>query len=110
VLGRFPELWTGQDADPADRRALAELMACLVAYNVAAGGRVTPQSCYRGFEDFSFRQKKAPSPFATARVRRVLHRLDALAAEAATVDVGVLGASKGGTGTPRPLRPPHLAA
>lgn len=101
TLGRFPALWTGPAADPADRRALAELMACLVAYNVAADGRVTPQSCYRGFEAYSFGQKRMPSPFATARIRQVLHRLDALSDEAAAVDVGGLGSSKGGTGSPR---------
>jgi len=104
ALGRFPQLWSGPEADPADRRSLAELMACLVAYNVAADGRVTPQSCYRGFEDYSFGQKKVPSPFATARVRQVLHRLDALAPEAAAVEIGALASSKGGTGTPRPPR------
>ncbi len=104
ALGRYPALWSGPGADPAERRSLAELMACLVAYNVAADGRVTPRSCYRGFEEYSFGQKVRPSPFATARVHRVLHRLDALAAEAATVDVASLGSSKGGTGSPRPPR------
>jgi hypothetical protein len=29
---------------------------------------VTPRSCYKGFEDYSFGQKKKPSPWATARV------------------------------------------
>jgi len=107
ALGRYPALWSGPDADPADRRSLAELMACLLEYNVAADGRVTPQSCFRGFEGYSFGQKVDPSPFATARVHQVLHRLDALAVEAADVDVAALGSSKGGTGTPRPPRPPR---
>ena len=102
TLGRYPTLWRGSDADPDDRRALAELVACLIAYNVAADGTVTPQSCYRGFETYSFGQKKQPSPFATARLLQVLHRLDDLAEEAADVDVAVLGSSKGGTGTARP--------
>ncbi len=104
ALGRYPALWSGPDADPADRRSLAELMACLLKYNVAADGRVTPQSCFRGYEGYSFGQKVDPSPFATARVHQVLHRLDALAVEAADVDVAALGSSKGGTGTPRPPR------
>jgi hypothetical protein len=34
VLGRYPALWHGPDARPEDRHALAELAACLVAYNV----------------------------------------------------------------------------
>ncbi len=106
TLGRYPALWGGPEAEQVDRRALVELMACLVAYNVAADGRVTPQSCYRGFEAYSFGQKADPSPFATARVHQVLRRLAALAPEAAAVDVGSLGSSKGGTGTPRPPRTP----
>lgn len=104
TLGRYPALWRGPAADPADRRSLAELMACLIAYNLAADGTVTPQSCYRGFEDYSFGQKKVPSPFATARLHQVLRRLDDLADEAARIDVTALGSSKGGTGTPRPPR------
>jgi hypothetical protein len=76
TLGRYPELWRGRDSDAGDRRALVELIACMVAYNMAADGTVTPQSCYRGFERFSFRQK--PSPFATARVLQVLQRFGEL--------------------------------
>ncbi|MGZ5371316.1 MAG: hypothetical protein ACXWDE_05915 [Aeromicrobium sp.] len=49
ALGRHPGLWRGVDADPADARALAELAASLVAYNVSPNGRVTPRSTYRGF-------------------------------------------------------------
>ncbi|NTW39071.1 MAG: hypothetical protein HGA44_04160 [Cellulomonadaceae bacterium] len=104
TLGRFPALWRGPDADPDDRRSVAELVACLVAYNVAADGTVTPQSCYRGFEDWSFGQKSVPSPFATARVLQVLHRLDDLADDAGGIDVTALTSSKGGTGTARPPR------
>lgn len=102
TLGRYPELWNGADATAADRLALAELAACMVAYNFGPNGRVTPRSCYRGFSDFSFGQKKQPSPFATARLAAVLRRLDDLADEIAAVDVLALGGSKGGTGTPMP--------
>jgi hypothetical protein len=110
TLGRYPSLWRGRDADPADRRALTELVACMLAYNVAADGTVTPQSCYRGFENYSFGQKKQPSPFATARLLQVLRRFDDLADESAAVDVTELTSSKGGTGTARPprLRPGSL--
>lgn len=102
TLGRYPALWRGPAADPDDRRALAELVACLIAYNIADDGTVTPQSCYRGFEDYSFGQKKRPSPFATARLLQVLRRFDDLSDEAAAVDVTTLASSKGGTGTARP--------
>ena len=102
ALGRYPALWRGPDARPEDRDALAELVACLVAYNVDADGMVTPRSCYRGFEAYSFGQKKLPSPYATARVLAVLRRFDDLAAEARDVDVLALSSSKGGTGRPQP--------
>lgn len=101
TLTRFPALWTGR-ARPEDRRALAELAACLVAWNFGAGGRVTPQSCYQGFETYSFGQKKAPSAIATARLCVVLRRLDSLTDAIGRIDVLKLGSSKGGTGTPVP--------
>lgn len=66
TLGRYLGLWRDPAADPADRAALAELAACLVAYNAGRAGQVVPRSVYRGFESFSFGQKKSPSPFATA--------------------------------------------
>ncbi len=107
AIGRYPELWRGPGARAEDRRSVAELAACLVAYNVDPGGRVTPRSCYRGFERFSFGQKQRPSPFATALVATALRRVDDLAGEIAAVDVLGLGSSKGGSGTPRPPRMPH---
>jgi hypothetical protein len=102
AIGRYPDVWQGEDAaevDRSDRRAVAELAACLIAYNLDSDWRVTPRSCYRGFDAFSFGQKKAPSPFATARVLAVLQPLASLAREIAAVDVLALGSSKGGTGT-----------
>jgi hypothetical protein len=98
TLGRYPELWRGPDAGPVDRRCLAELAACLIAYNLSEDGRVVPQSTFRGFEAFSFGQKKVPSPFATAQVLTVLHRLDDLGPDVGTVDVTALAGSKGGSG------------
>lgn len=102
TLGHYPGLWRGEDTSPADRRALAELIACLIAHNMTGDGRVVPRSTYRGFEAFSFGQKKQPSAFATAQVLMVLHRLDDLAQEARTIDVTALSSSKGGTGLAAP--------
>ncbi len=102
TLGRYPRLWKGRAVDPGDRRALAEMLACLVAYNFDSAGRATPRSCYQGFEGFSFGQKKQPSPFATARLAAVLRRFGDLAGEAAGIDVLGLASSKGGTGRPVP--------
>ncbi|MBI4338750.1 MAG: hypothetical protein HY680_02210 [Chloroflexi bacterium] len=102
TLGRYPDLWRSAQADVADRRGLAEMAACMIAYNFGPDGTVTPRSCYRGFEDFSFGQKRRPSPFATACLARVLRRLNDLADDIAAVDVLGLSSSKAGTGTPIP--------
>lgn len=102
TLGRYPELW--RSGAPDDRRALAELVACLVAYNVSADGTVTPRSTYQGFETSSFGQKRVASPLATAWLAAVVRRFGDLADDAAAVDVTRLAGSKGGTGTPRPPR------
>ncbi len=100
TLGRYPALLAWQP----ERRALAELAACLVAYNLDPDGTVTPRRCSRGFGAYSFGQKKRPSPYATARVAAVLRPLSAIADEIGAVDVLALTSSKGGSGTPRPPR------
>ncbi|MBI3977813.1 MAG: hypothetical protein HY331_06475 [Chloroflexi bacterium] len=105
TLGRYPNLWRGSEADPGDRRALAEMIACLVAYNFNPDGAVAPRSYYQGFAGFSFGQKKLPSPFATARLAAILRRFDDLAEDARAVDVLRLASSKGGTGNPVPPKP-----
>ena len=99
TIGRYPELWGGAGADPADRRTLAEIAACAIAYNFDERGRLVPRSCFKGFEHHSFGQKKLPSAFATARTVVALKRIEALASEIAMVDVLALGSSKGGKGT-----------
>lgn len=96
VLGRLPETWRDS---PGDRRSLAEIAACLLAYNVVADGTVTPQSAFQGWEWLSFGQKKVPSPLATAMVWTRLAAIEELAGEIAAVDVLALSSSKGGKGT-----------
>lgn len=100
----FPEVWQGAAADAADRRAVAELVGCLVAYNVGKDGTVTPRSCYRGFEGYSLGQKKRPSPFATARVMVVLADFAEIADEVAAIDVTALPSSRGEDVVPLPPR------
>lgn len=104
AVGRYPAVWRGAAADPADRAAMAELAACLVAYNVGPDGRVTPRSAYRGFEELSIGQKKRPSPLATALLAAVLQRVAELGPAIAAVDVTALSSSKGGLGTALPPR------
>ncbi|PKQ16570.1 MAG: hypothetical protein CVT67_04015 [Actinobacteria bacterium HGW-Actinobacteria-7] len=102
TVGRFPELWRAPSAHAEDRQAVAELAACLIAYNLDEHGRVVPRRAYKGFESFSFGLKRDPSPFATARVLAALSRVADLAEEIRAVDVESLPGSKGGSGTPVP--------
>jgi hypothetical protein len=101
VLGRLPETWR---KSAANRRSLAEIAACLLAYNVAADGTVTPQSVFLGWDWLSIGQKKLPSPLATAMVWARLAASEELADEIAAVDVLALSSSKGGTGKGLPPR------
>jgi hypothetical protein len=102
TLGRLPEVWSGPDARSDDVTSLAEIAACLLAYNVSADSTVTPLSTFQGFEEHSFGQKRRPSPFATALVWGALARLEPIADRIAGVDVMALGSSKGGSGAPLP--------
>ena len=104
VLGRYPALWRDAGSQPEVRQALAELAACLIAYNVSPAGMVIPRSARQGFGSFSFGQKQLPSAWATARLGVALRRLDDLAGDVAAVDVAALGSSKGGSGTAVPPR------
>lgn len=102
TVGRYPELWRGPHATEADRTAIAEFAACLIAYNIDGDGRVTPRRVQRGYEQFSFGDKSAPSPFATARALTALARVAELADRIAAVDVEALASSAGGSGTAIP--------
>ena len=104
TLGRLPEVWDDPDAAPEARATLAQIAACLLAYNVSPGATVTPLSTFKGFEKYSFGQKKEPSPLASALVWAALKRLEPLAEQIAAIDVMALGSSKGGSGTPLPSR------
>jgi len=99
TLGRYPEVWSGADARPEDRLAMAEVAACLIAYTMDDDAAVVPASTFRGFERHSFGQKQVASDFATARTLIALARLEPIAADVRAVDVRGLASSKGGTGT-----------
>ena len=73
-------------------------------------GASRPGACTAGYEQFSFGNKDAPSPFATARVVTVLARLSDLAEEIAAVDVKALPSSKGGSGVAVPPEQQSAAA
>ena len=104
TVGRYPEIWSGPRARAEDRHSIAELAACLIAYNFSPDGTVTPRRAYRGFEHFSFGQKRYPSPFATARCLVALVRVTDLAEEIASVDVEDLPSSRSDRGTALPPR------
>ncbi len=98
AVSRYPSAWGGASSHAAGRGAVVEMLACLLAYNFDSAGRVTPKSAYKGFEGFTFGQKKSPSAFATARLLAVLQPFGTLAAEVQDVDVRALTSSKGGAG------------
>ncbi|MDP2858729.1 MAG: hypothetical protein Q8P50_12225 [Bacillota bacterium] len=104
TVAGYPGVWVDAPAGSPDRTAAAEMVACLIAYNFTPDGRVTPKSCYKGFESFSFGQKKRPSPFATARLAGLVRRFERIAGDIEAVDVRTLASSKGGSGTPVPPR------
>lgn len=105
AVGRFPELWSGPRSRAEDRRAIAELAACLIEYNMDPDGRVTPRRAYPGFERFSFGRKTGPSPFATAHALLALSRVADLAQDIGSVDVTALPSSRGATSAVQPKRP-----
>ena len=104
ALAPYREVWSGASADPDDHAAAAELVACLTAYNTSPDGRVVPRSVFRGFGEYSFGQKKEPSPIATAWVCAALRSFTMISDAAASVDVTRLGSAKGGTGVTVPPR------
>lgn len=101
AVAPFPEVWAPPGARPEDTQAVVELAACVVAFAFGADGRVTPRSCFKGFEGWSFGQKKVPSPFATAVLGAALRPYVPLADEIRRVDVHRLPSSKGGAGVAR---------
>jgi hypothetical protein len=103
ALGRFPTLWSGPDARPEDIRSMAELAACLVAYNLDPDGRVVPHRVHRGYERFSFGRKTEPSAFATARLLSALTLVSHLAEQIAAIDVHALPSSRGSEESSVPL-------
>jgi hypothetical protein len=71
ALAACPSAWKGKTAAAADRRSVAEMVRALASV-FGPDGMVTPRSCYKGFEAYSFGQKKLPSPWATARLCGIL--------------------------------------
>lgn len=67
ALAPYPSVWEGKTAAAEDRTAAADMVRALATL-FGADGLVTPRSCYKGFEAYSFGQKKKPSPWATARL------------------------------------------
>jgi hypothetical protein len=78
ALAACPSAWKGNGAAAADRRSVAEMVRAL-ASTFGPDGMVTPRSCFKGFEAYSFGQKKVPSPWATARSCGILRACTARA-------------------------------
>jgi hypothetical protein len=77
ALAAYPSVWKGKAATAEDRGSTEEILRAL-ASTFGSDGMVTPRSCYRGFESYSFGQKKRPSPWATARLCALLRVYEAL--------------------------------
>jgi hypothetical protein len=80
ALASCPEVWKGKKAALEDREGVAEIVLAL-AGTLGPDGFVTPKSCFQGFEDYSFGQKKKASPWATARICGLLRNFGNLAGE-----------------------------
>jgi hypothetical protein len=76
ALSEYPAVWKAKSAAREDREGAAEIARAL-ASNFGPDGMVTPRSCYKGFEAYSFGQKKIPSPWATARLCGILRAVTA---------------------------------
>jgi hypothetical protein len=79
ALAPYGSVWKGKTAAAEDRQSAGEIVRAL-ATSVGSDGLVTPRSCYKGFEGYSFGQKKRPSTWATARVCSLLRPYSAIAA------------------------------
>ncbi len=79
ALSAYPAAWKGSTAAQADRKAASEIVRALASV-FGPDGLVTPRSCARGFEAWSFGQKKVPSHWATARLCGILRPYSSLAA------------------------------
>jgi hypothetical protein len=79
ALAPYPWIWKGKTASVEDKNSITEIVQAL-ASTVGPDGMVTPRSCYRGFETYSFGQKKKPSPWATARICGSLRAFSSLLA------------------------------
>ena len=71
TLASYPSIWRSKGAGDDDRKSLAEIRRAL-ASAFGPDGMVIPRSCYKGFEDYPFGQKRVPSAWATARLCGIL--------------------------------------
>jgi hypothetical protein len=71
ALSEYPAVWKSKSAASENRESVAQISRAL-ASTFGPDGMVTPRSCYKGFETYPFGQKKAPSPWATARLCGIL--------------------------------------
>lgn len=84
ALGPYPSIWKGKSASAEDKESTTEITWAL-ATAFGAEGMVTPRSCYKGFETYSFGQKRKPSPWATARMCGLLRVFSAVAGTAEVI-------------------------
>jgi hypothetical protein len=82
ALAAYPSVWRDKNASVIDKESTTEIVQAL-ANTFGPDGMVTPRSCYKGFEAYSFGQKKKPSPWATARLCGLLRTFSSAAGNGA---------------------------
>jgi hypothetical protein len=81
ALGPYPSIWQGKTSSAGDRKSAAKIVQAL-ASTFGPDGMITPTSCYKGFETYSFGQKKRPSHWATSRICGLLRAFSSVAGRA----------------------------
>ena len=98
TLGRYPEVWDGPQADPDDRRALAEVAACAVAYNFDEQGRRGAPIVFPGLRTALVRPEEGGFAVRDCKYVRRAQAVSALAGRSPRWMCSSSGSSKGGNG------------
>lgn len=78
AIAPYPAAWKTAAAAACDRESALEIVRAL-ASTFGPDGMITPRSCFKGFEAWTFGQKKLPSAWATARLCGTLRKYSSIA-------------------------------
>jgi hypothetical protein len=77
AIAAYPAAWKSAAAAAPDRKSALQIVRALAA-NFGPDGMIRPRSCFKGFEGWSFGQKKLPSAWATARLCGILRKYSSI--------------------------------